>query len=913
MAAALERLASQRRRSSFTQQQTLENEVRRHRKTAIDTFTNPAFDDGQAPAHAEGPQQHSVPLRRSSTATRQQTVQSKQQRQADAAVSKPEPQGLAQRPPQARFQGDVSTWGNDGGGSDGEGSAASLSSGLSPRDGDAAPARAWDLETGKQVLAAEAEQYGRSAAAMERHGTVGDARGADLPSRLAAQQMGALAGMSLKVQEALLHSQRMFQQRVAHQERALLHAALSAWLQLRDAAQAKERCALRAIRRMRRRRLSRTFGAWRLRVVDPDRRSCLLKQARAALGRRLMQRALLSWGAVVETRCAAAHLAMRDHEICTLNKEIRKWEAGAVHAAAQRRLRRWLHAWAAWQRHQARKRATMQQAAKHWRHTAQRSATRTWQEHAGRRRQRRARVAAAAAKLRRSRLQRLLRAWAAAPATKRRHLRLVDAAVARGSRKRNLMQAWAGWRWFADRQRQRRVAAVRPLAQVWRGWVAVAAHCRHVRVGIETCRQRSLHRLLGEALDDWADASADAKAARQFALIADLQQRLAAAQAESSRLAADNARYTRLIDNPDWDPQVQAAERTAHAEEVAALTAERDALRQAAEAASSEAAVAKAEAVSNYRLLPPRRRTTADAAARSAAALARLTASRRNTQQDGYGDIPTAAPSTAPASPVAAGRPAAKAARRPLASRANNGLLPHNRGLPQLLAGPEGLAGFDPAMANGRHWRPPSPTGGRASPGRRPLSARSPADMRNRLLVQGGSDFNALVKALRRHADEEGHSPGSPPRKRGATSPKKFDKLSMDMVEVHPDGSLRVEALPAHRHPHANRFTTKSAAAHVAFGVTSPARPSSPSRRPASTNGKASNAASGKPPPPTAMQNNTRPGNRPEGPQRMRDDATTDHEGEYDVTVTSTPAAPIALGQQDQAAAEADVVDDPGA
>lgn len=60
------------------------------------------------------------------------------------------------------------------------------------------------------------------------------------------------------------------------------------------------------------------------------------------------------------------------------------------------------------------------------------------------------------------------------------------------------------------------------------------------------------NRLLGEAFDNWADASADAKAARQAAFIADLQQRLAMAQAESSRLAADNARYTRLIDNPDW-------------------------------------------------------------------------------------------------------------------------------------------------------------------------------------------------------------------------------------------------------------------------------------------------------------------------------------------------------------------------
>jgi hypothetical protein len=49
-----------------------------------------------------------------------------------------------------------------------------------------------------QVLATEAAQYGRSAAALQG-GLGGDARGADLPSRLAAQQMAALAGMSLKV------------------------------------------------------------------------------------------------------------------------------------------------------------------------------------------------------------------------------------------------------------------------------------------------------------------------------------------------------------------------------------------------------------------------------------------------------------------------------------------------------------------------------------------------------------------------------------------------------------------------------------------------------------------------------------------------------------------------------------------
>jgi hypothetical protein len=56
---------------------------------------------------------------------------------------------------QARFQGDVSTWGRgDGGGppSSGDGgSGGSLSSGLSPREGAARSQVPWDLETGKQV------------------------------------------------------------------------------------------------------------------------------------------------------------------------------------------------------------------------------------------------------------------------------------------------------------------------------------------------------------------------------------------------------------------------------------------------------------------------------------------------------------------------------------------------------------------------------------------------------------------------------------------------------------------------------------------------------------------------------------------------------------------------------------------
>lgn len=80
------------------------------------------------------------------------------------------------------------------------------------------------------------------------------------------------------------------------------------------------------------------------------------------------------------------------------------------------------------------------------------------------------------------------------------------------------------------------------------------------------------------------------------------------------------------------DPKAQAVERAAHAEQVAALTIESTQLQQAAEAAQAAAAVADQRAAAALQLLPPGRRNGYEAAARSAAALSRLTASRRGTQ-----------------------------------------------------------------------------------------------------------------------------------------------------------------------------------------------------------------------------------------------------------------------------------------
>jgi hypothetical protein len=59
-------------------------------------------------------------------------------------------------------------------------------------------------------------------------------------------------------------------------------------------------------------------------------------------------------------------------------------------------------------------------------------------------------------------------------------------------------------------------------------------------------------RLLAEAFDEWADATVEAAAAKAAAQAAQLRRQLLAAQIEAARLAADNARYARLIDDPNW-------------------------------------------------------------------------------------------------------------------------------------------------------------------------------------------------------------------------------------------------------------------------------------------------------------------------------------------------------------------------
>ncbi|KAJ9510589.1 hypothetical protein QJQ45_027465 [Haematococcus lacustris] len=64
---------------------------------------------------------------------------------------------------------------------------------------------------------------------------------------------------------------------------------------------------------------------------------------------------------------------------------------------------------------------------------------------------------------------------------------------------------------------------------------------------------------------------------------------------------------------------------------------------------------------------------------------------------------------------------------------------------------------------------------------------------RNRMLVKGGSSFNALVRAMKQDLVEGGAGAGAAARNPNALY--EIDKLSLDHVTVFPDGELNVAAV----------------------------------------------------------------------------------------------------------------------
>lgn len=187
-----------------------------------------------------------------------------------------------------QFSDDISEWGKsekpDFYDSDKAPSTQTMTSGLSPREGKPATMN-WDPEVARRTLAYNAGLYG-AAQTMRRQGQIGSGAATlsdDLPSRLAYQHLSALAGMAGKVQDAILHNKKIFEQRLLMGEQAIKQRGFDAWKAHIGKKKSKKQILQRVVGRIQRGVLARAFFTWREKFHLVDKNLRMIRKVGGAL------------------------------------------------------------------------------------------------------------------------------------------------------------------------------------------------------------------------------------------------------------------------------------------------------------------------------------------------------------------------------------------------------------------------------------------------------------------------------------------------------------------------------------------------------------------------------------------------------------------------------------------------------
>ncbi|KAF6253208.1 hypothetical protein COO60DRAFT_1669441 [Scenedesmus sp. NREL 46B-D3] len=599
--------------------------------------------------------------------------QKQQQQRRQQARHQPEP---------AQFEGDLSEWGRtaledfyDEDDQSISSSHPTMSSGISPRD-TRPRARPFDLEAARETLAYNAGMFSR-AQLLRRDGTAPAALGIadDLPDRMAYQQLNILAGMAGKVQDAILHNKRIFEQRMLQQDRSLLRKVLGGWRAVRYGSVAKQALLRRAAARIARGGLSRAFFAWKDELHLVDRNLAMKRKVAATISRGLMKRSFLAWQRLAQERWWKDQLVMRGREVALLEVKIRGFEKRPIQVLQKRRMRAVLQAWFAATAGRRDKRLAMARAGRFWAKQQLGKAWSSWVDHvetAVRRRVLTQKVVARCKQLE------LISAWSSwqevVVAKQAKQIKVAEAArqwhQALGSR------AWRTWQEAATQAKARRQIAGRWMqpakARALSGWLDHVEWKQRSTLVVGRALGKLRHGMLATAFLAWLEEVQAAKMEVTLASKQGTEESLAQLQAENERLRRDNERFVRLIDSGEWG-RGRVAELVSAGE---VMRGERDAL---------------------LKLIGSLRREFEAVAA------------AKGCQDDEL----------------------------------------------RLL--------------------------------KEKMTAGGPA--RNRLLVKGGSSFNALVRAMKQDLIDNGTAAKDP------ALLYEIDKLSMDRVQVYPDGELSVQAV----------------------------------------------------------------------------------------------------------------------
>ncbi|GAB4817202.1 hypothetical protein N2152v2_004248 [Parachlorella kessleri] len=277
------------------------------------------------------------------------TQQQAQMQQRSTATRKPQPH-LSHQPSDAgrSFDGDLSCWGKthmeDSYYEDGL-TSGSLSSGLSPRESRPRH-REWDPAEAMQALAQGADIYGKASRQRSHGQGSGPLSAADaLPAKLAAQQLSSLAGMSAKVQAAIMHSQRVFERQALAVEQAVLQRAFYAWKNVRDIRALQKQRQQQILRKVQWGVLRRCTQEWLLQAGHETHQKLAVQQVRSILARHCAQRCFKSWAQLCLDRRWKTQLALKDKQLQLLATEVRHIESRPVRYMQRYKIRRSLQAW----------------------------------------------------------------------------------------------------------------------------------------------------------------------------------------------------------------------------------------------------------------------------------------------------------------------------------------------------------------------------------------------------------------------------------------------------------------------------------------------------------------------------------------------------------------------------------------
>eukprot|EP00877_Chromochloris_zofingiensis_P001776 jgi/Chrzof1/1159/Cz01g42220.t1 len=465
---------------------------------------------------------------------------------------------VKQRPPV--FEGDLSEWGKtqlDDFFDDDQSMSShpTLSSGVSPRDAQAR-VKPFDLDMARETLAYNAGMYSR-AQAMRRDGTAPAAMGIadDLPTRMAYQQLHVLAGMAGKVQDAILHNKRIFEQRMKYEDRNLMKKVFEAWKLVRYGSVAKQAKLKKAVARIMRGALSRAFFAWKDELHLVDKNLAMKRKVAATIARGLLKRSFLEWRRLAEERWWKNQYVMREREIQLLEAKIRGYERRPIQVIRKRKLSAILGQWFVLAEDRRSRRMRIQKAANYFVNQQYIKAWNAWVDFSATVKRRKVLAQKTVLRIKNLKLAHAWNTWAEVIEQKR-ELQSKLAKAAGFWQNTVMMKAWNTWREYTTWRKDKKNIMLRwqqpQKARAFTAWVDRVQWSKRMRVILNRTMQKMRNRQMSAAFDAWVQLCEDNHLDKKLTSKEDMQAHIHELQAENERLRRDNERFVRLIDSGEW-------------------------------------------------------------------------------------------------------------------------------------------------------------------------------------------------------------------------------------------------------------------------------------------------------------------------------------------------------------------------